>query len=164
MAQVKEGISLGDAYKFHRAKCKRTNKATSVRRQEYRDICVSFNKKLVDKVLNGAHVPLPFYMGIIRIVGRKNNLDKLKIDWAATKEYGFTCYHDNRDTDGNYFKWDWVRPTHLIKSIQHYTFKAARGNNAQSPIEKLGAKLKIPNKHKLYLVLKKRTADDYKTN
>jgi len=164
MAQVEEGISLGDAYTFHRAKCKRTNKSTSIRKQEYRNICVAFNKKLVEKVLSGAHVPLPFYMGFMRVVGKKTNLDKLKVDWAATREYGVMCYHDNRNTDGNYFRWDWARPSHIVKNIQHYTFKAARGNNSSSPVEKLAAALKIPDKHKLYLVLKKRTADDFKTN
>lgn len=153
MAEVKRGVSLTHAWKFHRDGQKAKGKK-SVSQQVFRNVCSSFNKKLVDKALEGFHMQLPHHMGFLRIVGRKGNIDKLSIDWAATKELGETIYHDNRHTDGNYYFWNWNKPNHLVKNMQHYAFLPTDGKKGNSLKEKLSAILKTPGSFKRYMVLK----------
>lgn len=152
MPGVREGVSLNHAYKYHKDRKKAKGEKT-VSKSTYRKVCYSFNKKLVERVLAGFHTQLPGHMGFIRIVGRKT--DNKAIDYNATKEFGETIYHDNRHTDGNYYFWDWKKPNHLVKNMQHYSFKPTDGNNGSSLKEKLNAVLVVPNGYKRYLVLKK---------
>jgi hypothetical protein len=153
MAGVSKGVSLTHAFKFHRNKKKKEGR-TTVNESTFRKVCYSFNKKLGDRVLTGFHTQLPYHMGFIRIVGRKGNIDKLSIDFKATKEYGETIYHDNRHTDGHYYFWNWQKPNHLVKNMQHYTFLPTRGNKGTSLKEKLTAVLQTARGYKLYLILK----------
>ena len=153
MARVKLSVNLSDAFKFHRNKKKEKGEKT-VNERTFRDVCCSYNKKLADRVLAGFHTQLPYHMGFIRIVGRQGNVDRLSIDFKATKELGETIYHDNRHTDGKYFFWDWRKPNHLVKNMQHYTFLPTSGKKGNSLKEKLNAILNTSRGYKRYMIVK----------
>lgn len=151
MAGVREGVSLTHAYKYHKDKKKAKGEKT-VSHSVFRQVCYSFNKKLAKRVLDGFHTQLPGHMGFIRIVGKRT--DNKSIDFKSTKEMGETIYHDNRHTDGNYYFWNWKKPNHLVKNMQHYSFYPTRGNKGDSLKEMLSAILMTANGYKRYLILK----------
>jgi hypothetical protein len=146
-------VGIPNAYRHYRGKKKEEGKEY-VSESVFKKVCYSFNKKLIDRVLDGFHTQLPYHMGFIRVVGRKAKVDNMSVDFKATKEHGQVMYHDNRHTDGHYFFWDWQKPNHLVRNLIHYTFKPARGNRGTSPKEKLGKILKAPNGYKRYMILK----------
>lgn len=125
MAQVKEGVSLTHAYKHHKQK-KKAKQEKTVDMKTFKEVCYMFNKLLVKKVVNGFHTQLPHRMGFIRIVRKKSQVGKMAIDFKATKEHGFTIYHDNRHSDGWHGEWSWRKPNHVVKNMIHYSFKPTR--------------------------------------
>ena len=153
MARVKLSVNLSDAFKFYKNK-KKEKGEKPVNERTFRDVCCSYNKKLANRVLAGFHTQLPYHMGFIRIVGRQGNIDRLSIDFKATKELGETIYHDNRHTDGKYFFWDWRKPNHLVKNMQYYTFLPTSGKKGNSLKEKLNAVLNTSRGYKRYMIVK----------
>lgn len=153
MAEVREGVSLNHAYKFHKDK-KKAKGQKPVTQKIFRQVCYSFNKKLVVRVVEGFHTQLPGHMGYLRIVGRKINRSRMFVDFKATKEHGETIFHDNRETDGCYFFWNWTKPNHLVKNMQYYTYYPARGNKGDSPKEKLKDVLQTARGYLRYMILK----------
>ena len=150
--QVKSGVSLTHAFKFHREKRKAKGEKT-VSQSEFKKVLNLFNKMLGDRVLSGFHTQLPHNMGIIRIIGHKGDVDHLAIDFKATKEAGTTIYFDNRHTDGHWFEWNWNKSNYLVRNLKHYTFTPTRGNMGNSLKEKLGAVLKTPGGYKRYMIV-----------
>ena len=69
MAGVSKGVSLTHAFKFHKNKKKEKGQRT-VSESVFRQVCYSFNKKVVDRVLEGFHTQLPHHMGFIRVLDR----------------------------------------------------------------------------------------------
>ena len=154
MAGVKNGVSLTHAFKFHKDRRKQQGKKT-VDASTFRNVMYSYNKKVVQRVLDGYHTQLPHNMGYLRIVGYRPT--NRAIDWKTTKELGETYYHDNRHTDGLEFKWNWVKPNHLVKNLRYYKHNATDGNKGDSMKERLNNLLMTdPRAYKRYLVIKKK--------
>lgn len=72
--------------------------------QEYKDINKEFWDLMSDALIEQELISyiLPFRMGTIKIVKRKTNPNRRKVDFHKTKLYGRTIYHNNRHTHGYY--------------------------------------------------------------
>lgn len=147
MAEVKEGISLTHAYKHHKAK-KKAKGEKAVSMKEFKEVMKLFNRTLVQRVVTGFHTQFPHKMGILRIVRKKADPDRMAIDFKATKEHGMTIYHDNRHSDGWYGEWNWSKPNHIVKNMVHYTFTPTR--ELKSFITEV---FNQPNGYKRYMAL-----------
>lgn len=119
-----KGYSLDHAFKFYKEKHGR-----NVDLATYRKICYAFNKMLVDDVLEGKIVKLPHRLGSLWIKKYKINLEKLAIDFKATKEYGKTIYHLNEHSDGYEARWAWSKRNNLVRNLIYYSFTATRENS-----------------------------------
>jgi hypothetical protein len=129
------------------------------------EIANNFNKFLVEKVYDGFEVVLPARLGLISIVGTKQNITfdedgnpNLPPDWVKTKKLWATneqaklnkklIYHTNAHTGGIRYKFFWSKKRVLVQNKTLYSLRMTRTNKRRVYDE-------VVNNKKEYLVTKK---------
>lgn len=151
--------TIKTAYKYYKKKYKDDFKSTpsmNLTWQEFRDINYSFNKKVVNKALNGYSVSLPHSMGELRIRKKKINPERLAPDWGKTNKArkinpdAPMIYHMNFHSDGYKAHWKCKRFLRRVRGMGHYIFESADGNNGRSPRERLTKIMLTEGGHKRF--------------
>jgi hypothetical protein len=109
------------------------------------------NEEILEEMLNGAVINLPYKLGwlyILKTKGFKMSAtgDMIApLDFNKTKEFGRKVYIDNTEFDGFSFKSKWFKKRKDHNSMFFFTFKLNKFSR-----EKLKEKLKIKNFYKRY--------------
>jgi hypothetical protein len=146
--------SLEDTYKFYKEKYPKT----TMDKKLYKKICEAFFKEIVKYVLEGNKFKIPYGLGIFSIVKRKNDLNKLMVDWKSTVElwnekwkrgidkYAYSDIKNkplvkylNQHTKRHYYRWFWERGR--VSGIKLYAFKPVR-----AVTKEVGRRIKEENK------------------
>lgn len=113
--------------------------------KDYIAIVNNFNKFLMDKVLAGFEVVLPARLGVMSIIGTKqeirfdaNGEPILPPDWVKTKELWeknpeakekkTRMFHTNDHTNGIRYKLLWSKRRVLVENKTLYSFRLTRTN------------------------------------
>jgi|1_EtaG_2_1085319.scaffolds.fasta_scaffold00175_6 hypothetical protein len=149
MAEVSKGVSYTHAYKFYKAQCEMIDEK-ALDERAFKQVCYAFNKAAVANAIEGFHTQFPHKMGFLRVVRKKPEVERLAVDFQATKELGKTIFHDNKHSDGWYGEWSWGKMNILTPNMLHYSFKPTRA------LKKLITKAfrKEGNYYKRYMPLK----------
>lgn len=114
-------------------------------RKDYIDIANEYNKFLMMKVMEGEEISLPYNLGYISIIGRKQKISynakgelTLPPDWVATKKLRdedevardnrTIVYQLNSHTNGVRYKIHWSKRVIKMDNISLYTLKLTRMN------------------------------------
>ena len=123
----KRDYGCRDVYKFYK---KNTIKELQSDYKVFRDVCDSYNKELINKVLDkSAEVKFLVRLGFFRVKKTKMNFsDKntLRIDWKRSKEFKKRIYHMNEHTGGYKYRFYWKKGA--VKNITAYAFIPTRTN------------------------------------
>jgi len=122
MPEVSKGYSLSHAWKFYKDKYYSKGEQYKISKKAYRDICVDFNKMLVEDGFEGRIVKLPHNLGTIRIKKYELKYSKLKVDIQKTHETGETHYLLKLPEDGYLAKWVWNKLRCTTVNIKYYSF------------------------------------------
>ena len=101
--------TMRDAYKLYKSEYPGT-----IDYSTYASIIKTFNKQLMDKILNDAfEFEMPYRLGTLRIKKTKTWFDPktMKVDWKKTKEIGKRVYHMNEHTNYFNFRFFWKKKT-----------------------------------------------------
>jgi len=126
--------------------------------KEYVNIANLYNKFLIDKVLEGEEVSLPYRLGSLSVRGKKQEVRfedgkivGLAPDWVKTKKLWEEdaeaknskrlLYHTNEHTDGVRYKYNWSKNRVLVTNKTLYNFRLTRTNKRRlSDLVKNGKK------------------------
>lgn len=121
--------SVNDSYKVY---CEDYPKS-KVDKKMYIKICLTFFKECLNCLIEGGEVRLPF-MGILKIVKRDRNFNKLQPNWKATKELWERdseskekkklVYHLNEHSQGSFYRFFWRKGK--VKNLSIYSFLPVR--------------------------------------
>jgi hypothetical protein len=99
----------------------------------YTAICIEFFKECLVYMLEGCEVRLPL-LGVLSIVKKKRDLNKLQPDWKSTKELWSQdpdakrnkklVFHMNNHSGGYYYRFHWRKGK--VKNISVYSFLPVR--------------------------------------
>lgn len=129
--EVSYNSATQKCYKFYVSECEKNNKQI-IPYKEWRNIILTANKLLVEKILHASHIDLPHGLSSFLIakfkqkVIKKNKKLNLPINWKLTKELGKYVYHDNAQTEGYLLKFFWYKSAATFKYREIYAFKAIR--------------------------------------
>lgn len=122
--------NLDDSYKHYEEDYPKSHLDKAM----YKKVCITFFKECVNYLLEGCEVKLPF-MGLLKVVKRKRDFNKLHPDWKRTnelwekdpiaKEKKQLVYHLNEHSGGHYFRFYWKKG--MVKNISAYSFLPVRG-------------------------------------
>ena len=127
--KIKSCLTLRKMYKFYKK-----NYDNPVEYQVFAKVIKACNKELVHQVVNESEVVnLPYRLGKIQI-GRFERsftqpINKLSIDWKATRDNGFTVYHEEK----NIYKWCWVKHSAIVRNKTGYKFSVCRFAKREVP-------------------------------
>lgn len=129
--KYKDVVTLKEAYKKYKNEIPEGT-FFDVDYKAYRVICESFNKAIIDKVINKSHeFIIPYRLGSIRIKKTKMNYsDKkhLKVDWKTTHATGIRVFHLNDHSNDCFIQWYWEKKHAIVKGQRVYSFIATRTN------------------------------------
>jgi hypothetical protein len=97
---------------------------------KYKKVIDTFHKILAEEMMtNGTHYKLPHRLGTLGI-RKKKSKSKRAVDFAKTKEYGVTIYHNNYHSEGFYAFYHWNKdfPQAAFTYKQLYKFVPTRYN------------------------------------
>lgn len=127
--KIKNCLTLRDMYKFY----KKTYD-NPVEYKVFAKVIKACNKELVKQVVRESEIiNLPYRLGKLQI-GRfdrsyKQPINKMSIDWKATRDNGFTVYHD----EPNVYKWCWIKHSSIVKNKTGYKFSVCREAKREVP-------------------------------
>lgn len=103
--------------------------------KEYKDINKDFWELISNALINAdiREYIIPHRMGTLKIVKRRTNPNKRKVDFYKTKKYGRTIFHNNTHSHG-YYATFYFRKTDsqaLFKNKGIYVFNAVRAKARQ---------------------------------
>ncbi len=128
MRRNRKSYTLVDSYKEYRKENPESS-GFSLSKTDYRNICIAFNQKLSDTIIEKANeFNVPGRLGLIRIKKFPTRNNSMRVDWAQTKKYNKKIYHLNMHTDGYYYKWYWSKTNAIFKNKSVYSFKPNRTN------------------------------------
>lgn len=121
----------------------------SVDYRRYSQIAKAFAKYLVLKIQEGHRIQLPANMGVVQILGTKQQIKivdgvvkGLSPDWKATREYWAKnpddrkiIYHTNMHTDNIRYKIRWFKTGIRAKFKSFYNIRFARGVKRSTSIK-----------------------------
>ena len=125
-------------------------------KKDYIKINEEFNKKVIDRVIDGFDVDLPHNMGTMNIKKKKINAEHPPVDFNETKKArdkdpnAEFVYHLNFHSDGFVAKLKWRQKRTKISGVWRYRFVGARGNRGTSPRERMAVVMNTPGGHKRY--------------
>jgi len=123
---LKQKINLGDFYLDY--KSRETKNDVVVNEAAYRDVCKFLVDNIIDTLVEGKFVTLPFNLGILKIVKFKTK--RKYIDWKSTNELGKHVYFTNFHTGGWSYKLKWdKRQVKRFYSDLIYKFKLTQANS-----------------------------------
>jgi hypothetical protein len=129
---MRKSKTIKDAYKDYAVEnnaIKGIDKYFNIDYQTYRQVCLSFNKKVSDEILTSAfEFKMPSTIGRVRIKKLKASNTQRRVDWDTTKKNNVKVYHLNFHTDENYYKWFWHKQKHIFKNKSAYSFIPTRNN------------------------------------
>jgi len=127
----KVDFRIKDVYKFYKS----INPKGSdfyVDYKRFSEITHAGMQKISDLLLNESEIiKLPYGLGELSIIKRKNSMRKMYIDFKTTREVGETVYFFNDHTRGYIFRFRWRKNIVFVKNRKHYSFIPSRGNKRQ---------------------------------
>jgi hypothetical protein len=102
---------------------KKTNPELKYTQGEFAKVVDMYADLIGEDLLDGKQVLLPKRFGKISLVRKEQNIDRLRIDWKATKEHGSLMYHLNEHTDGWYVRSRWDRSLKTKRYTTHFYFR-----------------------------------------
>jgi len=127
--KIQDPYTMPDMYKNYLNKIDE-NSPYKVSYSVYKDIVSMYNKKLIERLLGGYKVTLPYKLGSLQVVKKKmyfktQKNKRLGIDWANTSKYGKVIHHLNEHSDGFKFLFFWKRKR-IVKNIMTYKLVPTR--------------------------------------
>lgn len=111
------------------------NSPLTVDYKTYRALIESFNKAMVDKILNESYeFKLPYRLGSLRIRKKKMSFkskNALRVDYKRSRESGKLVYHMNDHRDNFNYRWYWKKKTAIVKNKTAYSFTPTRANKRE---------------------------------
>jgi hypothetical protein len=121
--------TLSDSFKEYEKEYPNSNLGEKM----YKKICITFFKHMLKGLIDGLEIRLPL-LGEFRIVKKKRDLSRLKVNWKATnklwsedeecKEKKQLVYYLNDHTKGFYYRFKWRKS--IVKNISVYSFLPVR--------------------------------------
>jgi nucleoid DNA-binding protein len=139
-------LTLDDAYIYYK-ELHGSKEKFNISRKEFRKICYAFNKELVNKVLEGLVVKLPYNLGEFYVKKFQVRWGDLRINWKLTKEQGKKVFLTGENSDNYACKWVWQRSSKESTNVSSYSFKTTKANR-----KGMAKVMNEPNGHKRFLV------------
>ena len=115
--------------------------------KQFKNVVYLHNKKLVDEVLDGYTVKLPYRLGNLRIKKTKMNYDYVKFDYGTYNKTGIKAVHLNEHSDDFKARILWEKSKCIVDGKRPYCFQPTRVNFKR----RLSGIMSIVNGHKRYL-------------
>jgi len=127
-------------YKAYKRKHKTKLKGTT-----FTAILENFNSRLLQLLLDGVTVKLPFHCGSLFVCKKKVNYEHLSLDYGHWRKTGERLFHTNRHSDGYVAHFHWLKYSAIFvhKSLYELTFSRAA-------CRRLAAIMKQPAAHRRY--------------
>lgn len=121
--------TIKDSYKEYSSEYPNSKLDISV----YKKVCVTFFKEVLNHLIDGYEIRLPL-LGVMKVIKKKRDFNKLQPDWKRTKELWSEdpeakknkklVYHLNEHTKGYYYRFYWKKGK--VKNISVYSFLPVR--------------------------------------
>lgn len=98
---------------------------------DYVKITTGYNKSIIDRLLDGFKIRLPYALGSLQIIKKKmyfqSQVNKRKgINWEATNKHGKVIHHLNEHSNNYKYLVYWDRRGNKVKGINGYKFVPCR--------------------------------------
>ena len=113
--------------------------------KEYREIIYAFNKKLVDRILAGKVVELPYGLGEVRIKKKKLNVKYAAANLRKYQDTGIRSKFFNEHSDGFRARLYWRKEFCDVPGHYMFTHTFTRANKFR-----LSKIMQTPGEHKRY--------------
>lgn len=135
-------LGIHDMYNYYKVRVK-----NPISFDRFKAIAYTTNKLVVDKVLEGDTVKLPYRMGYLRVRKTKMNYDYLKFDYGTYNKTGIKAVHLNMHSDDFKARILWDKSKCIVAGKRPYCFQPTRVNFKR----RLSAIMKTPGGHSRYL-------------
>lgn len=140
----KATVNIRDVYVFYSEKYGTPSKG-GCKQKEFRGIINEFNRYLADQIIKGEKVVLPFGLGCLEVLKKKQKyiikdgkLDTKQLlpDWPKTWEYWKTnqkaaaekklLFYTNEHTDNYRYKFNWDKYNTNVRGMRNYSFSPSK--------------------------------------
>lgn len=128
--KIQNPLTLKHAYDYY-IKDIKLNSKYDIDWSLYKKIVGSFNKIVMRKIIEDGYIfKVPYRLGSIRVIKRKNRLDNLKPDYSLynTSEGKYKVKHLNEHTDNYYVRFHWYKKESIVINKTIYSFIPTRAN------------------------------------
>lgn len=126
--KIKDVLTLKHAYKYYIKDLDKDSRFYITYKQ-YRDICESCNKEIINDMLDANTFKLPYRLGALRVKAVKMNYQHLKFDYGIYAKQGIKAVHLNEHSREYYVRYHWHKKDALIVNKQYYSFIPTRANS-----------------------------------
>lgn len=146
MSRVAIGeLGIKDMYEFYKEYT-----PSPVSFKLYKEVVNEYLQEILNLIIDEGHnYRIPGMLGYFRIQKKMMDFDiqKMSVDWKASKEVGKRVYHLNNHSDGYRIKFLWEKKKAILKkdSKRPYSFTLARDVK-----RRLASVMKKPNGHTKY--------------
>jgi hypothetical protein len=118
---------------------------TTLTSREFTAVLECFNTKVLNLLLSGVEVKMPFTTGSMYVVKKKVNYDHLSLDYGHWRKTGEKLFHTNRHSDGfvAHFHWRKTGAVFINKTLYELTF-------CRNACRRLAAVMKTNGGHKSF--------------
>jgi hypothetical protein len=133
-----------DIYKFYMSNIKNDSYKLSLK--EFKEIVHEYNKVLAHLMIEDSQIiRLPFRMGELGIMKRKQNYEYQRLDYGHYNKTGEKRYHTNLHSNRWIAKLYWIKKNCIVKNKKYYSF-----TETSSIKKRLGQIMLKPEGYKKY--------------